>query len=380
MKTGVKSFLILCLLTAISIVIFASVRAGQFKVRTDRGVTIATNGRKPDPPKGAATKLILEEIYTVGGGDSLEESFAEITALDVLKDGTAYVLDMKDSRVRVFDVRGKFLRAFGKKGQGPGELNQPVGLIITPKKEVLVEDTLNQRLAMFTLDGKFLRHISTAKALGFSGIKMDGRGSIVAHSMGLGEAGKLFMDVKTYDKDLNPKIKLAAIEFPISLQSKLNPFSAMNLLYEMDGQGRLYFGSQKGYEIKVLSLEGKLIKTIGRDYDPVAVTKEDKDEMLKLVPTTFGINIKDMIQFPEVFPPYGNFILADDGRLLVRTYEKGGAKKEFYWDVFDPEGRYIAKVPVVHEIRLWRDGKVYFFAEEEDGYKVHKCFRARWEK
>jgi hypothetical protein len=380
MKTGVKSFLILCLLVAMSIVIFAFVRAGQFKVRTEKEVTVVTNGRKPDPPKGAATKLLLEEIYTVGGGDSPEESFAEIAALDVLKDGTAYVLDMKDNRVRIFDVRGKFLRAFGKKGQGPGELNQPVGLIVTPENEVLVEDVLNQRLAVFTLDGKFLRHISTAKALGLSRIKMDRRGLIVARSMGLGDAGKMFMDVKTYDKDLNPKIKLAAVEFPISLQGKLNPFSAMTLVYELDGQGRLYLGSQRGYEIKVLSLEGKLVKTIRRDYDPVAITKEDKDEMLKLIPNISGVNVKDMIQFPAVFPPYGNFVLADEGRLLVQTYEKGRVKKEFYWDVFDAEGRFVAKVPIAHEILLWRDGKVYFIVENEDGYKVLKCFRARWEK
>ncbi|MCX6574952.1 MAG: 6-bladed beta-propeller, partial [Candidatus Aminicenantes bacterium] len=176
MKTGVKSFLIFCLLVAMSVVIFAFVQADQFKVRTEKEVTVVTNGRKPDPPKGTATKLILEEIYTVGGGDSPEESFVEIVALDVLKDGTAYVLDMKDNRVKIFDVRGKFLRAFGRKGQGPGELNQPVGLIVTPENEVLVEDVLNQRLAVFTLDGKFLRHISTAKALGLSGIKMDRRG------------------------------------------------------------------------------------------------------------------------------------------------------------------------------------------------------------
>jgi len=152
------------------------------------------------------------------------------------------------------------------------------------------------------------------------------------------------------------------------------------LLYALDSQGRLYLGSQKGYEIKVLSLEGRLLKTIGRDYDPVAITKEDKDGMLKQLSNVPGVNIKDMIQFPKVFPPYGNFVLADEGRLLVRTYEKGRAEKEYYWDVFDAEGRFVAKVPIAHEIRLWRDGKVYFIVENEDGYKVLKCFRARWEK
>ncbi|MBE3125622.1 MAG: 6-bladed beta-propeller [Acidobacteria bacterium] len=375
MRKGRMGFVVLG-----SLVIIVSALAGQYKVKTENGVTIVTNGKKPDPPKGAPTKLILEEIFTVGGGDLRDESFVEISALDVLKDGTVYVLDTKDSRVKVFDAKGKFLRAFGKAGQGPGELNQPVGILITPENEVLVEDALNQRLAVFGLDGAFSRHVSTAKALGLSGIQMDGRGLIVARSMGLGEAGKMSMDVKTYDKDLNPKVKLASFEFPVSLQAKINPFSAMNLLYALDGQGYLYFGSQPGYEIKVLSLEGKPLKTIGREYDPVPITKEDKVEMLGLIPNVSGVNVRDMIQFPEYFPPFGNFVLADEGRLLVRTYEKGRANKEYYWDVFDAEGRYIAKVPIVHEIRLWRDGKAYFFVEDEEGYKSLKCCRACWEK
>jgi len=363
-----------------SLMVMPSLLTGQYKVKTENGVTIVTNGKKPGPPKGAPTKLVLEEVYTVGGGDRPDESFVEISALDVLKDGTVYVLDTKDSRIKVFDAKGKFLRAFGKAGQGPGELNQPTGIIITPENEVLVEDALNRRLAIFALDGTFSRHISTAKALGLSGIQMDSRGRIVALSMGLGEAGKMSMDVKTYDKELNPKVKLTSFEFPISAQAKINPFSAMNLLFMLDGEGFLYFGSQRGYEIKVLSLEGKLLKTIGREYDPVVITQEDKDEMLKLIPNVSGVNVKDMIQFPEEFPPFGNFVLADEGRLLVRTYEKGRAKKEYYWDVFDAEGRYIAKVPVAHDFRLWRDGKAYFIVEDEDGYKSLRCCRARWEK
>jgi hypothetical protein len=375
MRKGRAIFVVLS-----SLAIIVSALAGQYKVKTENGVTIVTNGKKPDPPKGSPTKLVLEEIYTVGGGDAPDSSFVEISALDVLKDGTVFVLDTKDSRVKVFDAKGKFLRAFGKAGQGPGEMNQPVGILITPENEVLVEDALNQRLAVFGLDGTFSRHISTAKALGLSGIQMDGHGLIVARSMGLGEAGKMSMDVKTYDRDFNPKVKLASFEFPVSLQAKINPFSAMNLLYALDGQGGLYFGSQPGYEIKVLSLEGKPLKTIGREYGPLPITKEDKDEMLALIPNVSGVNVRDMIQFPEYFPAFGNFVLADEGRLLVRTYEKGRAKKEYYWDVFDADGRYIAKVPIVHEIRLWRDGKAYFFVEDEDGYKTLRCCRARWEK
>jgi hypothetical protein len=102
--------------------------------------------------------------------------------------------------------------------------------------------------------------------------------------------------------------------------------------------------------------------------------------MLALIPSASGVNVRDMILFPDEFPAFGDFVLADEGRLLVKTYEKGEASKEFYWDVFDADGRYIARVPIVHEIRLWRDGRAYFIVEDEDGYKTIRCCRARWDK
>jgi hypothetical protein len=354
--------------------------SGQYGVKTENGVTIVTNGRKPLPPKGAPTRLILEEVYTVGGGDSPDASFISASALDVLPDGTVYVIDTKDSRVKVFDAEGKFLRVFGRQGQGPGEMNQPTGILITPELDVLVEDILNRRLAVFALDGTFRRQISTAKALGLSGIQMDGRGLIVARSMGLAEGGKMSLCVQTYDAEFNPKVKLASFEMPISAQAKINPFSAMNTLYALGRDGLLYLGSAKAYEIRIVSAEGRLLKTIGRDHDPVPVTQADKDEMLKSLTSVPGVNLRDMIQFPDVYPPFSNFVPAGEGRLLVRTFEKGQAKKEFYWDVFDAEGRYIAKVPIVHDIQLWRDGKAYFFVEDEEGFRVLRCCRARWER
>ena len=354
--------------------------SGQYKVKTESGVTIITNGRKPSPPQGAPTKLVFEEVYTVGGGDSPDASFVSASALDVLPDGTVYVVDTKDSRVKVFDAEGRFLRVFGRQGQGPGEMNQPTGILVTPDKEVLVEDILNRRLAIFALDGTFRRHISTAKALGLSGIQMDGRGLIVARSMGLAEGGKMALEVKTYDAEFNPKVRLGSFEMQITAQTKVNPFSAMNLLYALGREGLIYLGSAKAYEIRIVSAEGRLLKTIGRDYDPVPVTQADKDEMLKTLGGLPGVNLKDMIQFPDVYPPFSNFVLADEGKLLVRTFEKGQAKKEFFWDVFDADGRYIAKVPIMHDIQLWRDGKAYFFVEDEDGFRLLRCCRARWER
>ena len=134
---------------AISLALMTALLAGPYKVRTEDGVTLVTNGRKPSPLSGARTRLVLEELYTIGGGNSPDASFVSAAGLDVLPDGTVYVIDSKDSRVKVFDAAGKFVRVFGRQGQGPGEMNQPTGILISPEKEVLVEDVLNRRLAVF---------------------------------------------------------------------------------------------------------------------------------------------------------------------------------------------------------------------------------------
>lgn len=341
-----------------------------------------TNGKRPAPPPGTASRLVLEEHFVVSSGDSPGLDYSDLNALAVRPDGSLFVLDSKESRVLAFDGKGKFLFAFGKKGQGPGEMNMPVGLSFSLADELIVEDALNQRLAFFDLKGKFLRHLSTAKALGLSGIQMDAQGRVVARSMGLAEGGKLTMDVKAYDKDLNPLRTLASIEFGNPLQKKINPFSAIAALYALDSRGNLLLGTQEGYRVKVIDLEGRLLKTIERPYDPVLVAKEDKDEMMKRLASadTGGVNVKDMIAWPEAYPPYGLFVSGDDGRLLVQTFEKGKARREYYWDIFDAEGRYVFRFLSKTEFQAWRGGKLYGIEEDEDGFKILKCYRTRWEK
>ncbi len=366
-----------CFFLALSI--FIQGTAGQDRSRIVDGITVITNGKKPRAPAGAAVKLVLEEIYVVGRDDSPDASFAGRVDLDVHKDGSIFVLDSKDNRVKVFDAAGRFLRAFGKKGQGPGELNQPAGILFSPEGDVIVEDPMNHRLAVFTPDGTFVRHVSTAKFYGLGGIQAINPDLIIARSMGIGEGGKPSMNVTIYDRDLNPKVKLASAEFANPGQAKFDPFTMM-IAYELDGRGNIFLNSPGGYEIRVVSPEGKTLRTFGRDFDPVPITKSDQEEMLKLVSNTPGVNVKELVIFPPAYPPYTGFIPADEGRLLVQTYEKDKEKKGRYSDVFDDQGRYIARVLFEDDLRLWRDGRAYFSAEDKDGDIILKCFRARWEK
>jgi len=64
-----------------------------------------------------------------------------------------FVADAQDCAIKVFSKEGRFLRAFGRKGQGPGELSFPSGVAAAGDR-VLVADKFNSRVQVFDRDGR----------------------------------------------------------------------------------------------------------------------------------------------------------------------------------------------------------------------------------
>jgi len=67
------------------------------------------------------------------------------------------VVDSGNNRVVVFDQRGKYLFAFGRKGSGKGEFLDPVGLGLGKHGRIYVADTGNHRVQVFNSKGQFER-------------------------------------------------------------------------------------------------------------------------------------------------------------------------------------------------------------------------------
>lgn len=70
--------------------------------------------------------VTLDTLFTVGSIDGPEESsFARVTDVEIGPGDTTFVIDVADPHVRVFDGEGRFVRMFGRRGGGPGELTRP---------------------------------------------------------------------------------------------------------------------------------------------------------------------------------------------------------------------------------------------------------------
>ena len=100
-----------------------------------------------------------ELIKTVGikgdpGED--EERFNKPTDLDFGPDGSIYVTDgYGNNRVVKLDSDGKFVTAWGTKGEGSGEFDTPHGIAVDGEGRVYIADRGNSRVQIFDADGTF---------------------------------------------------------------------------------------------------------------------------------------------------------------------------------------------------------------------------------
>jgi hypothetical protein len=88
-------------------------------------------------------------IGSEGSGNGLHD-----TAFDSAE--KIYITDAWNNCIQVFNLMGQFLRQFGNRGKGDGELDFPTGISIDSDNTVYVVEAGSHRVSVFTREGKFL--------------------------------------------------------------------------------------------------------------------------------------------------------------------------------------------------------------------------------
>jgi peptidylamidoglycolate lyase len=94
----------------------------------------------------------------VAGDNASHDLFNQVNHVAFAANGDIYVSDgYENSRIVHFTKDGEFVRIIGGvKGSGPGELQVPHGVAIDSRGRILVNDSGNQRVAIFGQDGRFI--------------------------------------------------------------------------------------------------------------------------------------------------------------------------------------------------------------------------------
>ena len=102
--------------------------------------------------RGTGLSITLEEKYVLEGDG--KTPFYEPGGIVVDKQGKIYVADSGNQRVVIFNSEGKFVKSFGRKGQGPGEFTSPWQLAVFGN-EIYVYDW-GRNIQKFNQNGEYI--------------------------------------------------------------------------------------------------------------------------------------------------------------------------------------------------------------------------------
>jgi len=317
----------------------------------------------------------LEEELIFGQGREGNEDYTFFSIGDIAVDdeGNIFVADRAAALVRVFDKNGAHIRTIWRKGQGPGEMMMPTFVQITSQGELMVGDAAF-RFVFFSPEGEFLRQKTIGRSV--LPIKLDSRGNLIGIEPLAPPpiGGKI---IRKYDADFKPSKKIAEDE---QGQKGILEIEKASCYCDVFSSDSIVWGDSREYMLYVLDPEGVLVKRIVKDHDYLRLTEDDREAYEERYSEAVQRGMK--LDFPAHFPAFKDIFIDDKERTFVRTFERiDGEGDFFYHDVFDTEGKYMAKVPVLVNLNrnsVWKKDKLYTIEEDNDGYQYIKRHNVIW--
>jgi sugar lactone lactonase YvrE len=131
-------------------------RAGSLWVTDARG----ENGKGHQVFKFSADGKVLMTLGKAGVSGSGPDLFDQPTDVVVAPNGDVFVTDSHrngvNNRVVKFTREGKFIKEWGRKGSGPGEISEPHTIAIDSRGRLFVGDRENNRIQIFDQNGTFI--------------------------------------------------------------------------------------------------------------------------------------------------------------------------------------------------------------------------------
>jgi hypothetical protein len=325
--------------------------------------------KNPKAPLFASGVFSLEEDLAIGGEDSADYVFPAISSVAVSGDGTIFVLDRKNMNVMVFGRDGKFLRKFGAAGEEPGEFSLLLAVLYTSRDEVVVVD-LTPRFSFFKPSGEHVRTVSATTHIVEA--RPDSKGNFLTY-LWLMDGPKPRYELRKVDGELKDLFVVESSPLSNTERDGFNPFAAL-LRWALLSGDRVVCGYAEKYELRIHDAAGRLVRKIQMDPDPVPISKEDIDEQTRSLPPS----LKQNMNIPEHYPPFRGLVTDDEDKIFVLSWERPPGRKGFYFDVFDQEGRYIARIVLPVILPLIRKGRLYAAEENAEGYPVLKLYKVAW--
>lgn len=355
------------------------------------GVEVILNQFEPYKIEGEPTTFSLSEVLII---DTEKDELAEAgltdpKTFDVDSEGNIYILNegQTESFIFKFDEQGNFKTSFGRKGQGPGEIQVPSGFAIGYQDEILVTDYGNKKLIIFGGTGNLIQETSTDINIWEINPLKNGKYLITKRLIDPEGQYLYQFPILLCDNEYEEIKELDRQKIPNFLNKKGMTLSPYIFMYSISSD-RIFIGnSVRGYDIWVYDFDGHLLRKIKKEYK-----SGDKEEFIKDIKESLPeeTSQEEKVKFPSQFPPFKTLFSDDDGRLFVMTSEKGKSSGEYVVDLFNSDGIFVGRTtlkslftmltpgPLVPYIKIKKD-RLLCLLRKDSGYKALVVYRMNWE-
>lgn len=334
-------------------------------IEEENGIRIVKN---PKEPMYGEEIFMLEEELSIGAAEGpVESMFLDAREVVVDNKERIFVSDRRGLHIKVFDKFGNYIKTIGRKGQGPGEFSQISSIQITPRNELMVYERMGFQLTFFSLDGDYIRTV-LLKGIQAFWIRENSKGNYFVGAVEFqGQYGtntfRVATEVKEYGSDLVFIKTIAKDKF-----RNANVPLRHDMLAKFPSFDLIICGYKDSYEFQIINLEGEIVRKVSREYSPIEISEEEKTKR----------HLPESNELPKYFPAFQDFSVDEEGRIYVQLFERQTDGDKFYYDVFNTEGKYVAKVRLNALPLYWKKSKMYSIEEDEEGLQVVKCYKVTW--
>ncbi len=318
----------------------------------------------PAEPADGRTTVTLEPDWTLGGENDEEHFFGIVGQVFADDAGDLFLVDNQLSEVQVYGPDGTWLRTLGRRGDGPGEVRNLRTALLMPDGSLGLVQAFPGQVVTVGQDGlpgtTFVPGRADPTAGGFMALNTAAsRGGTLAFSgsrmMRRDQTAVRTSYLATYAADGTPRGEIVQKEFESDMGATRVSEAQEDFADErwtLGPGGDVYVAPERDvYRIDVHAPDGTLLRSFGRDYEPVRRTADEKAAVADML-QPWRRRGRDALQFEvlDTEPDIVRLHVRRNGEVWVLTsrgVREGRPGELAVYDVFDPAGRFVRQVGLV---------------------------------
>ncbi|XP_034399305.1 tripartite motif-containing protein 2 isoform X1 [Cyclopterus lumpus] len=138
-----------------------------------RPASMYSTGRRKENP------IEDDLIFRIGTKGRNKGEFTNLQGVAASSLGKVLIADSNNQCVQIFSNDGHFKSRFGVRGRTPGQLQRPTGVALHPNGDIIIADYDNKWVSIFSSEGKFKNKIGSGKLMGPKGVSVDRNGHVI---------------------------------------------------------------------------------------------------------------------------------------------------------------------------------------------------------